>query len=150
MPVTRKQVTDVARTYINTPFAHQGRVRGVGLDCVGLPLMIAEELGLVDTKGRQINGLLYHSYTGQPVDTLVLDCCIEHLMRKSVTQLRPGDVVCMRVETVPCHVGIYDEVNGQPWLIHAYSGGESKVVEHGIDYRWRRRITAAFEFPGLD
>ena len=147
---TRKQILDVARTYLNTPFAHQGRTRGFGLDCVGLPLMIAQELNIVDTKGRPMNGGLYSTYTGQPIDTLVLDCCIEHLVRKVVTQLKPGDIVCMRVDNVPCHVGIYDEVNGQPWIIHAYNGGSCKVVEHGIDRKWWRRITAAFEFPGLE
>jgi hypothetical protein len=44
---TRAQVATQARAWIGTPFAHQHRARGVGVDCVGLVIGVARELGLV-------------------------------------------------------------------------------------------------------
>jgi len=39
---------------------------------------------------------------------------------------------------------------GQLGLVHACSERSvERVVEHGLDSQWRRRIVAAFEFPGL-
>jgi cell wall-associated NlpC family hydrolase len=35
-----------ARECLGTPFQHQGRVPGVGLDCVGVAIYAAREVGL--------------------------------------------------------------------------------------------------------
>ena len=148
MAIKREQIVTKAREYDGTPFAHQGRVKGLACDCVGLPLMVAGELGLNDINGQPVNGALYRNYSPQPTGNYVLEICCKHLRRKAVNQLKPGDVLCMKVLTAACHVGIYTgEVNGVPHLIHAYNGGAEKVSEHCIDDRWRKRIVAAFEFP---
>lgn len=151
MSTKRSQIVDCARTYLNTPFGDKGRVKGKALDCVGLPLMIAEELGLVDIAGEKLHGHTYCSYSSQPSGTIVLDLCIKHLVRKGLSKIQPGDVLVMVVPTQPCHVGIFaGEVDGVPSLIHAYSGGPNKCVEQPIDVRWSRRIVAAFSFPGVE
>jgi hypothetical protein len=38
----------VARTLIGTPYLHQARLLGVGIDCIGVPILVAKELGLGD------------------------------------------------------------------------------------------------------
>jgi cell wall-associated NlpC family hydrolase len=125
-------------------------MKGKACDCVGLPLMIAGELGIVDTHGQPLSGETYKNYGPQPEGTLVLDLCVKHLVRGTVNAMQPGDVVVMRVPSTPCHVGIYSGVvNGAPSLIHAYAGVD-KCVEHGIDAKWRRRIVAVFSFPGVE
>lgn len=151
MSINRQEITTCARTFIGTPFRHAGRCKGVrgGLDCVGLPLMIAGELGLLDIDGKPLTGDTYKAYTAQPVDNLVLDLCVKHLVRVAVPDQQEGDVLVMKVPHSPCHVGISAGiVNGQPGIIHAYSGAEG-TVEHGIDVKWARRIVAAFRFPGV-
>ena len=40
-------IVDQARGYLGTPFLHQGRTRH-GLDCVGLVIRVAHDLGLSD------------------------------------------------------------------------------------------------------
>lgn len=35
-PGWRDQIVEEARTWMNTPYAHRGRVKGVGVDCGGL------------------------------------------------------------------------------------------------------------------
>lgn len=152
MSTNRQQVTACARTFLGTPFRHAGRSKGLrgGLDCVGLPLMIAGELGLCDTAGLPLTGDTYKAYTPQPVNNIVLDLCAQHLQRVAMQDRQEGDVLVMKIPNSPCHVGIYAGiVNEQPTLIHAYSGADG-VVEHGIDTKWARRIVAAFRFPGVE
>ena len=47
MSATRADAVRVARTYIDTPFQHMGRLPGVGLDCAGVLVCVARELSLV-------------------------------------------------------------------------------------------------------
>lgn len=146
--VTREKIVEIARTYIGTPFARKGRVRGKGLDCVGLPLMIAEELGLVDKSGKPLNGGSFSTYSDQPTGTYVHDVCLEHLVYKPVREMEPGDIVTVNVVTAPCHVAVVgSDSKGRATLIHAYNGGPKLVIEHPIDAKWQRRIVGCFKFP---
>ena len=42
----REQIVSVARAAVGTPWHHQGRVAGLGLDCIGLLVHVARELDL--------------------------------------------------------------------------------------------------------
>lgn len=148
---TRKQVVDQARKYLQTPFAHQGRTRRHSLDCVGLVLCVACDLGICDVHGAPLDRYSYRDYGPDPVGLMVFDACKRHLVSLPVTsELRHGMVICMRVPTSPSHVGIVSADNGYPCVIHAYSGGEAKCVEHILDKAWMRRIVGKFDFPGIE
>jgi cell wall-associated NlpC family hydrolase len=150
MSISVAQIVACARTYIGTPFRHAGRGKGRGMDCVALPLMVAGELGILDTAGQPLTGQTYITYTSQPVDNMVLDLCAKHLVRVATLDRRAGDVVVMRLPRTPCHVGIYAGlVRGRPSLIHAYAGVD-KCTEQPIDDKWERRICAVYRFPGVE
>lgn len=150
MSVTRTQVVAAARRYVDTPFQDKGRMLGVGLDCVGLPLMVAGDLGLSDKNGIPMNGARYADYTSQPLGNYVHRMCMKDLIFKPMSEMKEGDVLSIAVLTAPCHVAIVGrDASGQLTLIHAYSGGMGKVVEHPIDLRWKRRICACFTIPGV-
>lgn len=147
MPVTGTQIVECARSYVGTPFAHAGRCKGKASDCVGLPLMIAGELGLADRAGLLLTGATYTAYSAQPVNNIVLDMCAKHLVRVPNSARQPGDLLVMKVPTNPCHVGIYSGVvRGIPHMIHSYSG-VGKCCEHAIDAKWARRIVAVYRYP---
>lgn len=146
--VTREQIVAAGRKYLGTPFKHQGRLMGQGCDCVGIPLMIAGDLKLVDKSGIPLNGDCFHTYSAQPVGNYVHDMCMEHLVYKPVREMLPGDFLSMKVVTAACHVALVTEDDkGRVCILHAYSGGPGKVVEHLLDEKWRRRIVGCFKFP---
>lgn len=151
MPVTRQQIVTAARKWLDTPFAHQGRTLGRGLDCVGLPLMIAEELGLKDKLGEPLNGASYAVYSPQPLGDYVYQICLKHLVYKPTREMQPGDILSVKVLTAPCHVAMVGKDRaGRLTIIHAYSGGAAKVVEHLLDEKWRARIAGCFAYPGIE
>ena len=45
---TRDRIIQTALDYLDTPYHHQGRVKGVGVDCAGLVICVARDLGLSD------------------------------------------------------------------------------------------------------
>lgn len=148
---TRADVIQQGRSYLKTPFQHQARVQGLGLDCVGIVLCVGDDLGLADVHGRPFKRHQYPKYELTSIGGFVLAECKRRLIEKPVTSLAAGDLVVMKVPDVPCHAGIVTSINGALYLLHAYNApGVMKVIEHVLDKAWRRRIVAAFQFPGVE
>jgi cell wall-associated NlpC family hydrolase len=147
MPTTAA-VIGTAREYVDTRFHHQGRAKGKngGLDCVGLVLCVAEDLGIKDVQGVEFKRGDYPDYSPQPVGRFVHEECRRRLVLKSVKDMKPGDVVTMRIPTDPCHAAIISEHGGVLYMIHAYQGTE-RCVEHVLSHQWRNRIVGVFSFP---
>jgi NlpC/P60 family putative phage cell wall peptidase len=148
MSVTRSQVTAKAREYIGTPFQHQGRLKGRALDCVGLPLCVLDELGIIDTTGVPFKKTDNANYSSQPQDEFVHQEAIRRMISIPFEELQDGDMVTLRVPSIPCHVAIICTTCGVRGMIHAYTGN-GKCVEHVMDKKWRRRIAGCFRFPGV-
>lgn len=140
--VTPDSIVLAARSYLGTPFRHQGRLKRVGVDCVGLLVGVARELGIW---GDSID---HTAYRRREDGTILMEMLETHLVIKSLDDpLRPGDILAMR-HSVPQHVAIVSEAfpNGEFQIIHALDSG---VVEHRLSTRWRRKIVGVFEFPGV-
>jgi cell wall-associated NlpC family hydrolase len=123
-----------ARTWLGTPFHHQGRAKGAGVDCIGLVIGVAHALGLSDFDtthyGRIPSPLLMGA--GLRANMLAAD------------RAEPGSVLWFAFDRVPMHVGIVTDSG----LIHAYSVA-GRVVETGLDPQWIARSRGAFRFPGV-
>jgi cell wall-associated NlpC family hydrolase len=147
---TRSQIQTKAREFIGTPFKSQHRMKGPkgGVDCVGIVLLVAEELGIAYKDTQEMRGLDYINYPIDGIGGFVLQECNKRLMAKPISQAKPGDVVVMRVPDVPCHAGILTDVGGVRYMVHAFNSGPEKVVEHILDFKWERRIVGCFEYPG--
>lgn len=140
--ITRAQVIACAKSFVGTPFAHQGRRKGYEADCVGLVMMVGKELGVMDVLDQ------YTDYGPEPHGDLVYQCCVKHLVPRPLSQYKPGMVLSIRCMLQPCHVAIAAELFGQPSMIHAYNVAD-KVTENSIDMKWRARLFAAFDYPGV-
>lgn len=138
----REKIVSTARDYLNTPFRHQGRVKGIGIDCVGLPICVARDLGI----------FVYdkNNYPPQPSGYLVLQECQQWLVQKPVVEAKPGDVGVFALPTSPCHTAILTDIGGALGMIHAYNRPPNKVVEHRLSDDWRKSMVAVFSFPGVE
>lgn len=136
--ITAEKIVAAARSMLGTPFRHQGRVPGVGLDCAGVLVCDCRELGLpvedVDGYGRNpFQGLLEQAIRRQPF-----------LREVAKADIRPGDVLLMRFYEAPQHIAIATEHG----IVHAYENA-GKVVEHRLSGFWKARITHVFRFEGI-
>lgn len=147
--LTRAKVVAEARSWVGTPYLHQGDRKRLGVDCAGLVRGVCIELGiwtrqelLKDPRARQ-----YRGYGREP-NGMFLDACDAFLSTIQIADMGPGDVVAMRFAGRPRHTGILGEhPHGGLTLIHSY---KHSVIEHRLDEKWRRRIVAAFALPGVD
>lgn len=132
------EILAAARTWLGTPWRHQGRLRGVAVDCAGLVVGVGKELGLLAFDTR--------AYGRLPDGQRLRALCDEHLAPKPVVRIAPGDVLLLRFTRHSQHLAIAGD-RGQPFsLIHAYAEAGA-CVEHGADARWFRRLVAAYAYP---
>lgn len=133
-PIVR--LDHAARPYLGTPFLHQGRNPKVGVDCVGLLRLCADDLGLphvafdrADYDRNPANGALERQLRaafGAPV------CC-----------LQPGCIVTIDFKGATRHVGIVGEHPDGLSLIHTNSS-VGRVTERRITPAYMKHITGIY------
>ena len=143
---TRAEVVRVARSYIGTSFHHMGRLPGVGLDCAGVLVCVARELGLV------VPEFDVPAYTPAPDGRSMLLWCNEHMEPIAREAMRPGDVILLIADEFPQHLAILgDYAHGGHSIIHAAGNARPpRVLETRLMYSASLRFVAAFTLPGVE
>ena len=135
--MTGDDIVEEARGWIGTPFHHQARLKGHGVDCVGLLVGVAMALGIrhCDRKdySRMPDGVSLEKELDAQLDQVPLD------------QVMPGDVLMFRMPRLPRHVAIY----AGETMIHSTSDA-GRVVEVNLDAYWQRALKKAYRFKGIE
>lgn len=134
-------IVTCARTWVGTPYHHQARLKGVGVDCAGVPIGVARELDRVaptfDVAG----------YARQPDGWSFLAWCDEIMPRVPRADMAPGHCVVVRFGRHPQHIGIVgDYLHGGLSIIHALVG--RGVVETRLLLDNNMQFVAAYALPG--
>lgn len=121
-------IVEAARTLLGTPYHARMRVPGLGIDCIGVPIVASWLSGLRPTT-FDIQG-----YSMQP-DGSMLHLCDEHMTRIEKDEMQPGDVVVLQYGKQPHHIGVTgDYRHGGLSIIHAENDKHFKVIEHRLAF----------------
>jgi cell wall-associated NlpC family hydrolase len=145
------RVVAAARGWIGTSFHHQGRIRKNashkgGVDCLGLLVGVAAEIGITLPDGRLAASLDKTDYPHYP-DTERLRRRLSAIMENIPTAgIQAGDILVLSVDGSPQHLAIVSDYREGLGIIHAYAPAR-KVVEQALDDFWTSRIVAAYRLP---
>lgn len=149
-----EEVIAEARSWIGTPFRHQGRRKKTshdkgGVDCLGLLIGVAQVCGLRAKDGS----LLHHhdalSYGHMPDGIALREGLKAALIQRECGAPEAGDVGLFEIDGVVRHVAFFgDYACDKLSLIHAYAPSR-KVVEHRFDDVWQGRLAGVFSIPIL-
>ncbi len=137
---TRKNIILVSRTWLGTRYKHQGRLKGIGADCVGFVGGVMQELGY-EIKDN-------YNYTKQPDGLLFQQKMSEHFDFIDFKDLKEADVLSFAFNSNPQHIAIVTQVN-PIYIIHSVITSK-KVVEHILDNDWKNRISGCYRFKELE
>jgi hypothetical protein len=145
--IPRAEFVRVARSFVRTPYCHQGRMPGVQLDCVGVPVCAARITG-AKPAGFEITG-----YPHDPDGTMLV-ICREHMAEKPLRQLEDGDVLVISNGERPRHMGVAFHIGARLFIVHAVADGgagkhRGEVREHRVVWGPRFQFAAAFQVPGV-
>lgn len=137
--IRREEIVAAAREAIGTRFHHEGRLVGVGIDCVGLLVHVAKRLSIphVDVPHYP---------------RVAIDDSLEEILSRSLVKIDPreadaGDVLCfwIRRPQRPQHVAILTPHGS---MLHTYAD-VGRVVEHVFAPSWAKRVRSAWRYPGV-
>ena len=142
----KKDIIDEARTWLETPYGHLGREKGLRVDCIGVPVGVAETLELKDKAFFEAIAKKYSGYDRIPAGLSFYNALKSFLPEVPPYRAEPSDVLLLQAWGYdPSHAAILTDVNT---IIHA-SIETKKCVEHVYDEYWRTRTIAAFRLRDL-
>jgi NlpC/P60 family putative phage cell wall peptidase len=139
----REKIIDVAHSWVGTPYHHQARVKGVGVDCAQLMAGIAIEAGIIpaDTELPHDYSPEWHLHNRDEV-------LIDHLRRFGCVEkevAEPGDIIGFTIGRAVGHLGILVSADT---FIHAQCMADPKMVTlNSLSPEWKKRHTVTFSFP---
>ena len=122
-----------ARACLGTPFHHQGRLPGQGLDCIGLVIIALRAAGFM-VQDRQ-------DYARWPEGEALAAALVAH-GAQALAIMQPGTVLLFMIAGQAQHVAL---ATGETRMIHAYAPA-GKVVETDINSVWQRRLVGLYQF----
>jgi len=139
--VKRLSIVSSARTFVGTPYHHQGRLKSIGVDCLGLIIEVAKEVGILLVDKPEFLAYKRRPPRGQQM--------LQHLDSQcnKVNDRNIGDIGVFWVNPVskrPQHLALISDVG----LIHTNAMLEV-VVEQPFDEYWITRQLAFYEMPGV-
>lgn len=138
--MTGADVVTAARGHLGTRWVHQGRLPGVALDCAGLVILVARQLGLVPPD-FDMNG-----YSRTP-DGSMSAVCDGRMTRIDALEL--GAVLVLQTDVEPQHMGIVGDYRHGGWsLIHA-SSSAGRAVETRLLFARNQVLRGTYRLPGV-
>lgn len=126
-------LSSAALALVGTPFHAQGRLPGIGLDCLGVIVCVARACA-IPHQDRS-------AYPMRPDGTLMPE--LERQFIRVHGEPQEGDVLLMAFAGEPHHVAIF--VTGGR-IVHAYSTVRKCVVQDYTEH-WRAKVKAIYRFP---
>ncbi len=136
------------RSWLGTPWAHQGRTRGVGVDCIGVALVIAQAAHAFDDPGAVVP----QNYSRLPRMNQMRKFIEQHMSVIEKQDALVGDIVLVAWHTHPTHLMVLsDQTPGcirPPFnIIHANNARTVSVVTERPLGSWRgMSVTGCYRF----
>jgi len=140
--ITGADVVAAARAQLDVPWMHQARLPGVAVDCAGLVIVVARQLGLLPPEW-DVNG-----YSRSPDGTL-LPLCDQHMTR--IYALELGAVIVLATQRDPQHLGIVADYRHGGWsIVHAHAMSQPpRVVETRLMFSAALHLRGIYRLPGV-
>jgi cell wall-associated NlpC family hydrolase len=132
----RSEIVAEARKWLDTPFHHNGRVLGAGVDCYGVIEMVGRALGVEIPENIR--------YSRIPDEEELLRYMDTYAVRVERNAAQAGDIAIIPHLGRLRHMAILTDKG----LLHAWEPA-GRVVEHAIDKSWARMIRRVYAYPGV-
>jgi hypothetical protein len=144
VPVTGHDIANEARRWIGTPFRHQGRMRGAGVDCVGLVAGVGVAIGVGGLRDVPAD------YTRRGSYAAFMSHVCHYLDPLDEAADPPDGAVAAFWLRTQGHIGLIAHRGKHAVLIHAYAHrGVKAVVEVSLDIKWMARLIGLYSYRGV-
>ncbi len=141
-----EKIIDEAHSWLGTKFKHQGRIKKTkndsgGCDCLGLII----GLDLSSKTGCSLKLFDQQNYPRLLKSNILLEQLNLLLNSVSIDDIKPGDLLLIRINNWPQHLCLVTEIKPQIIIIHSYLQAR-KVVKQYLPPAWQENIVAVYRF----
>lgn len=141
----REKIVEVSRSWLDTPYHHKARVKGLGVDCAQLCAGIALEMEFIteeEIDAVEDYDAEFHVHNDEERLHHIIEGfgCTEVIIGKR----QAGDIVTFNIGRSCGHLGILTTENS---FVHALL--DQKVIEVNLQARWSRQLRKVYRFPGV-
>lgn len=144
-------IVKAAHGWLGTPYHHQARVKGVGVDCAQLVAGIAGELGIIKVGSPIPFDYSPEWHIHNREELLVKNLESFGCTLKPIEETQPGDILCFQFGRAIGHLGImvdggnfiHARIDAGLVVLNSLSTDSVKKVGYWVD---RHKLTYAF--PG--
>jgi cell wall-associated NlpC family hydrolase len=144
--VNHADILAEARTWRGTPFHHQARIKGNGVDCAQLVVGVGQALGLIGEYPRE-----YVRYGRVPRPDYMRTRLEEFMDEIPANEAVPGDVLWIYWRDarpdLPMHLAFFTDLHGRG-ILHAYEEA-GRVVETALSTEVERRVDSWWRYRGV-
>ena len=141
----RAAIVAEAKTWIGTPYAHRQRLKGVGVDCAGMPLETYAKVGVIPPTDVGEYSAQWHLHRSRE---LYLEWVRLFGTEIPVSEVKPGDFMVFRFGRTFSHGAIVIDMPG-PIVIHAYAPARKVTIDDvSITDQLANSPSVAFSFWG--
>ena len=137
----RQRIVEEARSWLRTPWHHEARVKGVGVDCAQFLIGVYANVGLVEEFSTEHYPPDWHLHRDEPL-------FLQYLRQYAVEteEPLPGDVAMWNFGRHEAHGSI---VIAWPLIIHAYKEERAVSLTDVSTSPLRRRLAGFYRLKGL-
>lgn len=151
---TPEQIADEAASWVGTPFHHQGRAKGLGVDCIGLIVGVCKNLNLdsgnvdaVTGQNVRLHEYDVSNYSALPNKTQLSETLAKFCVLAESANPQLGDIILFTMQRWPQHVGVVTRIEAEGIHFAHASQPVGKVIISRYDDTWKRRAAGHFRFP---
>lgn len=143
------RVADEAFSWVNTPYRHQGRIKGLCVDCANFIYLVAlaPSVGLISPEEE----IFINNYRRTENGAEMLYVLEKKLVYVDDGTRKRGDILALcdeerREPNVPRHLVITHEI--KPHTTYIIDATERGVRRHRMDGRWENRVHSTWRAIG--
>lgn len=150
-----ERAAECARAMIGTPFRHQGRTPGQGVDCIGTVVLALMGAGWFPSNPVTA---LRNDYGRVPDPSVLLEAITGEAARVDYGSTVPGDLLllCWDGKKLPQHIAMVSRVDfdgsdgtsPKRYMIHTHQT-IGQVAEHWIDPAWPPKLWGCYRLKEL-
>ena len=141
---TSDKIIEAALSWVGTPYHHQQRCKGVGVDCAHLIAGVAIDAGLIPADVQL--PMDYSPEWNMHNEEQMLLSYLELFGCKEKVKTEPGDIICFTIGKAVGHVGI---MISETQYVHAQNlVAPYRVTINTLSGKWAKRHTHTYSFPG--
>lgn len=137
----REEVVAEARSWISTPYAHRGRIKGYGVDCGQILIEVYQAVGLAEKVDAGMYSCDWHLHRSEERYLGIVSTYAD-----PVAEPLPGDIVLFKFGRCISHGGI---VVAWPLIIHSYIG-QGVIYGDATKGALASRLAGFWRVKGID